>query len=112
VHRSVQDVHDALNAYYDRFMSIRESIRRIEKVARLQRLAADVSGLQRARRTIEANFLDLFEALCLSGADGKATIERTCDAHAARLATELDLTALRVSVQERLHDLEGFAVHD
>jgi hypothetical protein len=112
VHRSVQQVHDALRAYYDRFMVIRESIRWIEKVTRLQRLTLDLTELRDARRAIEGNFLDLFEILCLEGEYGQQHIDRACDMHAGRLASELDLPSLRALVDERVRDLEGFAVHD
>ena len=112
VHQPVQDVYDALTAYYECYMSIREDIRRIEKVAKLQRLALPLEDLRSARRSIEGNFIDLFEALCTVGGEGRPAIDRTCRAFARRLEDELDLGSLRSLVRQRLDACCGFAVHD
>jgi anaerobic magnesium-protoporphyrin IX monomethyl ester cyclase len=111
-HQPVQDVYDALCAYYDRYMSIREDIRRIEKVAKLQQLALPLDGLCVARRRIEDNFIDLFEVLCLVGHEGRAIIDQRCEEYASRLEDSLDITRLRQLVRAHLDDLCGFAVHD
>jgi hypothetical protein len=112
VHRSVQDVYDELNAYFDRFMSVREEIRRVEKMARLQRLNLDLVALRSARVQIEENFIDLFEELCLVGDQGRDVIGRTTERYAERLQSALDLPGLRASVGHYLDELQGFAVHD
>jgi hypothetical protein len=112
VHQPVQDVYDALCAYYEHYMSVREDIRRIEKVARLQQLALPLDELCLARRRIEENFIDLFEVLCLNGQEGRASIDRHCRDYADRLEASLDIPRLRRLVQAHLDDLCGFAVHD
>jgi hypothetical protein len=112
VHQPVQDVYEALGAYYDRYMSVREDIRRIEKIARLQQLPLPLDDLRIARRRIEDNFIDLFEVLCLVGHEGRATIDRYCHEYANRLEDGLDMARLRRLVQAHLTDLCGFAVHD
>jgi anaerobic magnesium-protoporphyrin IX monomethyl ester cyclase len=112
VRQAVQDVYDALNAYYDRYMSVREDIRRIEKVAKLQRLSMPLDELRGARRQIEANFIDLFERVCVMGDQGRAAIARTCDEFAAALEQTLDFDRLRPLVRQHLDMLCEFAVHD
>jgi hypothetical protein len=112
VHPAVQDVYDELNIYFDRFMSVREEIRRIEKMVRLQQLDLDLQALRAARVQIEENFIDLFEAVCLIGAQGRDAIRRTCDEYAKRLQAALDMPALRAMVAVYEDELRGFAVHD
>jgi hypothetical protein len=112
VHRPVQDVYDALNAYYARYMSVREDIRRVEKVAKLQRLSLALDDLRATRRQIEENFIDLFEMLCRTGDRGRAAIDRTCDEFGTRLENTLDFGRVRPRVQQLLDQLCVFAVHD
>jgi hypothetical protein len=112
VHRPVQDVYDALNAYYERYMSVREDIRRVEKVAKLQRLSLALDDLRASRRQIEENFIDLFEGLCRIGDRGRAAIDRTCDEFGTRLENTLDFGRVRPRVQQLLDQLCVFAVHD
>jgi hypothetical protein len=112
VHQPVQDVYDALTDYYERYMSVRESIRRIEKIARLQRLSLPLDELRTARRRIEDNFIDVFEEACLIGDQGPDVIARTCDACAARLEDSLDFGRLRPLVRRHLDALCEFVVHD
>jgi len=112
VHQPVQEVYDALTAYYDRYMSLREEIRRIEKIARLQRLSLGIEPLRIARRQIEDNFIDLFEAVCLVGNDGPDAIAQACGEWAARLERTIDFARLRPLVQRQADELSAFAVHD
>lgn len=109
---NVRHVYDELNAYYDRFMSLRERIRRIEKIARLQQLDADLSDVRAARRVIEANFLDLFEAACQVGTQGRDAVRSACERFARRLEDELDLDALRDRISALDESVHSFAVHD
>jgi anaerobic magnesium-protoporphyrin IX monomethyl ester cyclase len=112
VHPEVQDVHRELNIYFDRFMSIREQIRRIEKMARLQRIDVDLSSLRHARAAIEDNFIDVFEAVCRTGDQGVAAIRDTCEQFANQLERALDIEDLRGKVSALLDEFRCFAVHD
>ena len=112
VHQSVQDVYDELNVYYERYMGLREEIRQIEKMARLQRLEINLSSLRTARMQIEANFMSLFEAVCQIGDQGRNVIRRTCELYANRLEAELDTRSVRHSVGHQLEQFREYVVHD